>query len=247
MKFFKKTLTGLLFSTFYGASFGVITAGCDFLITGNDKASAAFVIWSSISSSMVVALALLIDVILQALKYLVVDLDVFKDRFWRNLLTVILFLAFVLSYFLNRLDFFSFALLAGHLVEMSRRKRSTFEQLIDDHITWMIYTPKMVISSTLDWFSDTSISKQIQSKTNVKTLEEHLIVDFTQELTSVFPEDWDEWQQWISDMMEDRKKMQSKGMNHRLVSLITFYRLTRFVWHIGIDKVFMLATRRATR
>jgi hypothetical protein len=66
-------------------------------------------------------------------------------------------------------------------------------------------------------------------------------------LAEVFPEEWDEWQHWIRDMMESRTRMQSKGMNHRLVSLITFYRLTRFAFHIGIDKVFILATRRTTR
>ncbi|BBC25026.1 hypothetical protein [Pseudanabaena sp. ABRG5-3] len=73
-----------------------------------------------------------------------------------------------------------------------------------------------------------------------------LIATLTQGLAEVFPDEWDEWQHWISDMMESRTRMQSKGMNHRLVSLITFYRLTRFVFHIGIDKVFILATRRAT-
>ena len=71
-----------------------------------------------------------------------------------------------------------------------------------------------------------------------------LIIAFTEEL---FPEDWDEWQHWISDIMESRTRMQSKGMNHRLVSLITFYRLIRFAFHIGIDKVYILATRRTTR
>ncbi len=74
-----------------------------------------------------------------------------------------------------------------------------------------------------------------------------LIITFSQGLAEVFPKEWDEWQHWIRDMMEDRTRMQSKGMNHRLVSLITFYRLTRFAFHIGIDKVFILATRRATR
>ncbi len=74
-----------------------------------------------------------------------------------------------------------------------------------------------------------------------------LVEAITQGLAEVFPEEWDEWQHWISDMMESRTRMQSKGMNHRLVSLITFYRLTRFAFHIGIDKVFILATRRATR
>lgn len=227
MEFFKKTCTRLLFSIVCGIFLGAIGAGCTFLITSNDKASVAIVIWSGISSSMVVALALLIDVILQALKYLVVDLDVFKNRFWRNLLTVIVFLAFALSCFLNRLDFFSLALLAGHLVEMSRVKRLTFEQLIDNHITWIFSLPKIVIHSLIHHFSGTS--KQKQSETSIKTFEDHLIVDFTQELAEVFPEEWDEWQHWISDMMDSRTRMQAKGMNHRLVSLITFYRLTRFV------------------
>jgi len=74
-----------------------------------------------------------------------------------------------------------------------------------------------------------------------------LITNIAQGLSEVFPEEWDDWQHWINDMMELRTRMQSKGMNHRLVSLITFYRLFRFALHIGIDKVFILATRRATR
>jgi hypothetical protein len=74
-----------------------------------------------------------------------------------------------------------------------------------------------------------------------------LVVSFANELAEVFPEEWDEWQHWISDMIEDWTKMQSNGMNHRLVSLITFYRLTRFAFHIGIDKIFILATRKAKR
>ena len=74
-----------------------------------------------------------------------------------------------------------------------------------------------------------------------------LIEAITQGLAEVFPEEWDEWQHWISDMMESRTKMQSKGISHHLVSLITFYRLTRFAFHIGIDKVFILATRKATK
>ena len=74
-----------------------------------------------------------------------------------------------------------------------------------------------------------------------------LIANLTQGLSEVFPEDWNHWQHWISDMMESRTRMQSNGVNHSLVSLNTFYELTRFVWHIGIYKVFILATRRATR
>jgi hypothetical protein len=74
-----------------------------------------------------------------------------------------------------------------------------------------------------------------------------LITTFTQSLAEIFPKEWNEWQHWISDMMEDRSRMQTNGLNHRLVSLITFYRLTLFALHIGIVKVFILATRRTTR
>ena len=86
----------------------------------------------------------------------------------------------------------------------------------------------------------------MNKKNNPKEWDVSLIITFTQELAEVFPEEWNEWQHWISDMMDSRTRMQSKGMNHRLVSLITFYRLTRFAMHIGIDKVVILATRRAT-
>lgn len=70
---------------------------------------------------------------------------------------------------------------------------------------------------------------------------------FVKELAEVFPEEWNDWQHWISDMMDSRESMQLKGMKDYRVSLITFYRLTLFAFHIGIDKVFILATRRTTR
>jgi hypothetical protein len=85
------------------------------------------------------------------------------------------------------------------------------------------------------------------SQKNQRAWDVSLIETLTQGLAEVFPEEWDEWQHWISDIIESRTRMQSKRMNHHLVSLITFYRLTRFVPHIGIYKVFILATRRATR
>ncbi|WP_146048765.1 hypothetical protein [Pseudanabaena sp. BC1403] len=85
------------------------------------------------------------------------------------------------------------------------------------------------------------------SQIKYKTWDVSLMKTFAQEVFDVYPEEWDEWQHWISDMMESRTRMQAAGINHWLVSLITFYRLTRFAFHIGIDKVFILATRRATR
>jgi hypothetical protein len=90
------------------------------------------------------------------------------------------------------------------------------------------------------------VSSKLATKSQNKkgALEVGLITSFTQELAEVFPKEWDEWQHWISDMMESRMRMQSKGMNHRLVSLITFYRLIRFAFHIGIDKVYILAIKR---
>jgi hypothetical protein len=92
-----------------------------------------------------------------------------------------------------------------------------------------------------------SFQKNTTLKVKHKSWDLLLIRDYTQRLAEISPKDLDEWQHWISDMMEDRTRMQAKGMNHRLVSLITFYRLTRFAFHIGIDKVFILATRKATR
>ena len=104
------------------------------------------------------------------------------------------------------------------------------------------------ITISFDKIADYLISynkSQVQLKQ--RAWDVSLIEAITQGLSEVFPEEWNDWQHWISDMMEDRTRMQSKAMNHRLVSLITFYRLTRFICHIGIDKVFILATRRATR
>jgi len=80
-----------------------------------------------------------------------------------------------------------------------------------------------------------------------KRCNSNLIASLACKLEAIFPEDWNEWQHWISDMIDDQKRMLEKGKNHYLVSLITFYRLIRFAFHIGIDKVFILATRRTTR
>jgi hypothetical protein len=101
-------------------------------------------------------------------------------------------------------------------------------------------------SQVLDSFSSTSTKTDNQPKKQI-SWEERLIINITQGLRDIFPKDWQHWEHWISDMMDSRARMQSKGMNHRLVSLITLYRLTRFAFHIGIDKVVIIATRRATR
>jgi hypothetical protein len=83
--------------------------------------------------------------------------------------------------------------------------------------------------------------------TKYKTWDADLIDTLSQELCESFPDEWDGWQHWICDIMEDRTRMQSKGVNLFLVSLITAYRLTHFVWHIGISKIFILSTRRTKR
>jgi len=116
--------------------------------------------------------------------------------------------------------------------------------LIDIHIAWLFSLPTLLIRF-LSYYHSSTRTNKLHNKQ--RALDVRLIVTFTQELTEVFPEEWDEWQHWIRDMIDSRTRMQAKGMSHRLVSLITFYRLTRFVFHIGIDKVFILATRRATR
>ena len=95
--------------------------------------------------------------------------------------------------------------------------------------------------------SHSFIKKDGKSRINQPAWDVGVIVDFTQKLTDVFPEDWNKWEHEIRDIMDSRTSMQSKGINHHLVSLITFYRFTRFMFHIGIDKVYILATRRATR
>ncbi len=119
------------------------------------------------------------------------------------------------------------------------------EFILNGHIVWVF---SLLNRFTCLLFKNPSVDKSVNaSNVNKRTWDIDFIIVLTQELTEVFPEDWNDWQHWISDMMDSRTRMQSKGMNHRLVSLITFYRLTRFAMHIGIDKVFILATRRATR
>lgn len=126
--------------------------------------------------------------------------------------------------------------------KIANQKNKTPETLIDEHIDWI---SSSILNSLSHLFSFNKKSCNLQNKQ--RSWEISLIIYIARELAEVFPEDWDEWQHWISDMMDSRTRMQSKGINHRLLSLITFYRLIRFSFHIGIDKVFILATRRATR
>ena len=128
---------------------------------------------------------------------------------------------------------------------LAKRNQTNLETLIEQHIAWIFSLP-IAIFRLLSG-NRSSVKSNQKLKTKQRVWDVSLIITFTQELTEVFPEEWDEWQHWISDIMEDRTRMQSKGMNYRLVSLITFYRLIWFVWYIGIDKVYILATRRVTR
>lgn len=130
------------------------------------------------------------------------------------------------------------------LEKIAKNKTTSPEELIDEHIDWLVSLfQKFRLFIKNRNHAETSASSHVRKR----AWDVQLIVSFVHELAAVFPEEWNEWQHWISDMMDSRTRMQSKGMNHRLVSLLTFYRLTRFVWHIGIAKVFILATHRATR
>jgi hypothetical protein len=138
------------------------------------------------------------------------------------------------------------ALALGGLLEyLAKRNKTTPEALIENHLAWIFSFPFAIFR--LLFGGRSSVKNNQKSKTKQRAWDVNLITIFTQELTEIFPEEWDDWQHWISDMMDSRTRMQSKGMNHRLVSLITFYRLIRFAFHIGIGKVFIIATRRATR
>jgi hypothetical protein len=120
----------------------------------------------------------------------------------------------------------------------------SFKFDINSHISWIESFPTKLLYKLPN---HRSLKKYEKGEIKQRSRDVSLIITFTQGLSEVFPEEWNEWQHWISDMMDSRTRMQSKQMNHRLVSLITFYRLFRFALHIGIDKVFIIATRRATR
>ena len=128
------------------------------------------------------------------------------------------------------------------LKKIASWKHKTPENLVDEHIDWISYSLINLISqlSSLN-------KKNCNPQNKQRSWDIGLIIYIARELEEVFPKDWNDWQHWVSDMMDSRTRMQSKGMNHSLVSLIIFYRLMRFAFHIGIDKVFILATRRATR
>jgi len=130
------------------------------------------------------------------------------------------------------------------LEKIADNKEISPKELIDEHIDWLVS-----VSQKLRLFIKNRDHAETIALSHVRKRDwdVQLVVSFVNELAAIYPEEWNEWQHWISDMMDSRTRMQSKGMNHRIVSLITFYRLTRFAWHIGIDKVFILATRRTTR
>ena len=130
------------------------------------------------------------------------------------------------------------------LKKIGESKNTSSEALIDDHIDWLMSLFQK-FRLFIENHNHTKTSTSLHGRKRAWDVQ--LVESFAHELAAVFPEEWDEWQHWISDMMESRTRMQAKGMNHRLVSLITFHRISCFVWHIGIDKFFILATRRATR
>ena len=128
--------------------------------------------------------------------------------------------------------------------EFSDSDEFSFKAIIEMHnLKRRRYSSYSVKNNSQEIIATTT--KKSQNKQRASDV--RLIMDLSEEIINCFPEEWDEWQHWIRDIMDSRTSMQSKGKNHRLVSLLTFYRLTRFAFHIGIDKVFILATRRATR
>ena len=225
----KKLLKGLktifslvLLGAFYG---GLIGSGIA-LLTGNN------------ALALVVALALAGD--------LTGTLAVVGTMVWTGFLAVALavFSPGVFGVFGVFAGVAFFAVLFAVLYVLEQNK-TTAEEIVEAHMQWL---PSLLIALVQFLFTrKSSIKSHKKSKIKERAWDVSLIISSTQELTEVFPEEWDDWQHWINDMMELRTRMQSKGMNHRIVSLITFYRLFRFALHIGIDKDFILATRRATR
>ena len=131
------------------------------------------------------------------------------------------------------------------LIAIAKYQNITLKILIDKHISWLFSLINKLIYVLLKYRSFSKKSNILKVKQ--KSWDICLIVLLTQGLAEVFPKEWDEWQPEIECMMAFRQRQQSKGINHRLISLITFYHFSLFVWHIGIDKVFILATRRSTR
>lgn len=131
------------------------------------------------------------------------------------------------------------------LKNLANHKNTTPEKLIDEHIAWL-FTLLNVLMSFLPQFH---VSAKTITKGEIKqrAWDVRLIVALSYRLSEFFPEDWDRWQPEMECMIAFRKSQQSKGISHRLISLITFYHLCHFAFHIGIDKVFILATRRTTR
>jgi len=237
----KKLLKGLktifslvLLGAFYG---GLIGSGIA-LLTGNN------------ALALVVALALALVVALALAGDLTGTLAVVGTMVWTGFLAVALavFLPGVFAVFGVFAGVFAgvaFLAVVFAVLYVSERNKTTAEEIVEAHMQWL---PSLLIALVQFLFiRKSSIKSHKKSKIKERAWDVSLIISSTQELTEVFPEEWDDWQHWINDMMELRTRMQSKGMNHRIVSLITFYRLFRFALHIGIDKVFILATRRATR
>ncbi len=236
----KSILTRMVIGSIYGGLLG----GGIALITGNNVSISVCILTGTIYFASY-GCGILAGILTG---YMPLSLSLWLFSIWAvslivSLLVTLSKISFYWGFVWALVEFLSEAL-ALVLRQIAKRENTTPELLINQHIIWLLDLPAL-----LDFFYHRRLAKRKRTKLQNKQRASDvcLIVNLTQEIEEVFPEEWNEWQHWISDMMELRTRMLAKGMNHRLVSLITFYRLFRFALHIGIDKVFILATRRATR
>jgi hypothetical protein len=256
MKVFLKELKILFPLMLLGAIYGSVI-GCGFsFLTGNDNFTGALI--GTLTGIFSLTLALVFSWLLFLAGIFIPILFAYMAGRLNLARDFALGIAFILATPFILASAFTFALCLfgfwslirlGVLKYLAQQDKTSDKKLLDRHIQWILSLPTAIIITLIRFFSGNRLSGKFHTKSPNKLVvwDISLIAVLSEELTEVFPEEWDDWQHWINDMIESRTRMQSEGMNHRFVSLITFYRLTRFVWHIGIDKVFILATRRTTR
>jgi hypothetical protein len=227
----QKILARFLVGALYGGLLGLSFA----LLTGNVAMAWAVAMTATIAvaASMNVVAAMAMTVIISAMVIVGVIISAIMAGHVIGTVTVVG----------TRTEALAIAgTVALFLVIIATLKSTTPEALLDKHVVWLF---SLVMGLFQLVFNLVSPLTKPQAKK--QSWDRSLVVFLAHELAEVYPMEWNVWQHWISDILESRQCLQARRINHRLVALITFYELFRFSWHIGIEKMFVITFRLASK